>query len=202
MKIIKLFALLMSSLWLLSACGIGATMVPADHFYRLPAPQAQPVEARKFDHILVRPVRVEGLYHERAILYVEQARPLEIQRYHYYHWVEPPASLVAKHLQGWLQQSALADRVSFSPSVATAQLEISALINEFHRLVTDQGIDNQLAIEFTLRYANEPGKTWSKQYRVSQPSASAAMHDSARAFGEALDRIMAMLLKDLLEIDR
>lgn len=191
--------LMLTLMLMLSGCSFPTSQVPADHFYRLPpVPAVTPVK-QTFAQILVRPVQVEGLFHERAMLYVEQDAPLEIHRYRYHYWVEPPAVMVGRYITQWLQKSAVAGEVSGSPVYQRAELEISALITGFERLVTATGYENQLAVVFTVSYADSNRPAWSKQYQVSVPSASAAMHDTAAGFGQGLEQILEMLLADLLQ---
>ena len=192
-------------LLVLGACSIGGTAVPADHFYRLPNPDVKPLASPTFDKIIIRPVQVEGLYHERAILYVEQDRPLELRRYRYHFWVQPPAAMLRQYMKNWLRQSALAAEVvtdirsELMAAAANQQslLEITPVISAFERHITGQGMDSRLALEFRLVYPQSSQAPRSLEYRVSVASAGPAMHDTAEAFGQALDQVMNRLVADL-----
>ena len=189
--------LLAALLLITGGCSLSGSEIPADHYYRLPAPQVSKADSRLFDQVLIRPIKVEGLYNERSILYIEQDTPLQIRRYRYHYWVEPPARLVARHLKVWLRESAITGTVTTNPSNTPAALEISALITGFERLVSDSGFENQLAIEFTVTYPRGGRTGWTRQYQANVTSSTAAMHDTANGFGQALDQIMAALLVDL-----
>ena len=195
--IINYFIVIISSMIIVS-CGISGSQVPSDHYYRLPAPQVAEKFNTNISQILIRPVKVEGLYHERSILYVEQDTPLEVKRYHYHYWVEPPAKLVQKHLQNYLQQSTLAKVVTTIPGHEPASIEIIPTVVGFERLVQKGKIQNLVAIHFHISFSGDDSQPWSKDYQVITDSESASMHDSAKGIGQALDQIMARLVSDLV----
>ena len=118
--------------------------VQADRFVCLPA-GAVVAQAPKqlFKKILIRPVQVEGLYHERSMLYVEEHAPLEVKRYHYHYWVETPARLVQKHMQKYLLASGIANDVTLNPSYESADIEIIPVITGFERLIQNGTISSQ-----------------------------------------------------------
>ncbi|MCK5092731.1 MAG: hypothetical protein KAR30_09415, partial [Gammaproteobacteria bacterium] len=73
--------------FMLVACG-SQPPVPEDRFYRLPDIQHKQTDAKPISITLSKPVKLEridteGLYQERAILYIDNSYPLELRRYHY-----------------------------------------------------------------------------------------------------------------------
>ena len=104
--------LTLSLVVLLSACQ-SAPPVPQDKYYRLtvtPGPTwTQPLLR---DAVFVAPLRAEGLYAERAMLYASVQRPRELLQYHYQFWSEPPALLLQEHLRASLGASHLAAQVT------------------------------------------------------------------------------------------
>jgi ABC-type uncharacterized transport system auxiliary subunit len=187
--------LLMASI--VSACSLpGAQPIPEDHFYRLPAASVSRPVAQRFERLLIRPVQVAGLYHERAVLYVEQAQPLEIHRYRYHFWVQPPARLVAGYMHDWLTLSAVAGMVT-DQSDARPALEISPVISGFERLLADDGVQVRVTMSFKLAYPG--GRQRTLKYQEKRTAAGNGMYDSAVAFGVALDALMQRLLADLVE---
>lgn len=181
----------------LTACSLSGSQVPSDHFYRLPDAVATRSSQQLFDKILIRPVQVEGLYHERSLLYVEDHAPLEIKRYHYHYWVETPARLVQKHMQRYLQTSDIAGDVTLNPSYDVADIEITPVITGFERVIQNGTIRSHVEIDCHVQYAAGAGKSWSRVYTATIVASDATIHSSARAFGQALDQIMTTLLKDL-----
>lgn len=193
--------LVLSLLALLSGCGLGGANVPETHFYRLPA-ISLPVQPQQFSQLVIRPVQANGLYHERAMLYAEQSQPLQLQRYHYHLWAEKPAELVGRALYQGLHSSGIAAQISQGLLQPDQAVYIDTRIEQFERLILDNGVKVQVALQFTVHGPdNGPAngtydlvKTYSAE--VSLPGLG--MHDSAAAFGEALQQIMQQLVADML----
>lgn len=192
-------------LGLLSACGLGGANVPETHFYRLPAISLA-AQSQLYSQLVIHPVRASGLYHERAMLYAEQARPLQLQRYHYHLWAEKPAELIGKALYQGLNSSGIAAELSrglLRPEQAAA---IDTRIEQFERLVDADGMADgvkvQVALQFSVRGAahsdGDSDGEWVKTYRAEVAARSQRMHDTAEAYGEALQQITQQLVVDLL----
>ena len=190
-------ALCLSLVIFLTGCGLPSSQVPTDHYYRLPQAQVAKKAEARFERILIRPVQVQGLYHERTILYVEQQSPLEIKRYNYHYWVETPARLVQKHIKRYLKKSAIATTVTTTTSHQQASVEITPIIVGFERVVDGDQFNNLVSLQFEVRYADTEKELWSKTYKALVESTSSSMHTTAAGFGQALDQIMAQLLSEL-----
>ena len=108
---IRIFLLILS-VNSLTACSLGGAPVPQDHYYKLPQLVISPLEEPRFKQLLIKPVKATGLYHDRAILYIEQEKPLELQRYHYNFWSETPANLLHNALYQGLSSSGLSQKIS------------------------------------------------------------------------------------------
>ncbi len=97
---------------LLAACQ-SAPPVPQDKYFRLTLTPGQvwasPLLA---DTLFVAPLRADGPYAERAMLYATVQHPRELQQYHYQFWSEPPALLLQEHLRASLQAGHLAAHVT------------------------------------------------------------------------------------------
>jgi ABC-type uncharacterized transport system auxiliary subunit len=184
-------------LGVLNGCGLGGANVPQTHFYRLPG-ITLPAQPQQFSHLVIRPVQASGLYHERAMLYVEQPRPLQLQRYHYHLWAEKPAELISRALYQGLYSSGIAADVSQGLLQPEQALYIDTRIEQFERLMLADGVKVQVALQFAVRDRDNKGQDLLKTYRVEVSPSSQQMHDSAAAFGEALQQIMQQLVADLL----
>lgn len=188
---------------LLSGCGLGGANVPETHFYRLPT-ITLPAQAKQFSQLVIRPVQASGLYHERAMLYAEQSQPLQLRRYHYHLWAEKPAELVGRALYQGLHSSGIAAQVSQGLLQPEQAVVIDTRIEQFERLILEDGKAGrvQVALQFTLR-GQDNGAANDKQDLVKTYSAEVSlpglrMHDSAAAFGEALQQVLQQLVADLL----
>ncbi len=184
----------------LIGCSLGGGPAPQDHFYKLPevelAAQATPV----FDELVIKPVKSSGLYHERAILFIDSDRPLELQRYHYSFWSTSPAELIHNALYEGLQSSRIAKHVARDLSALRADYIIDSRIVHFERIIQDQQVSIEVALEISLRKGGVAGVVWTKRYSVSKVLTNTDMHQSARAFGEALKDIASRLVADLLAL--
>ena len=158
---------------ILTGCGFSAGNTPADHFYRLPA--ATPIN--NIRAVEVKSVRTEGIYNERALLFVEQAQPLEVNRYNYHFWAQTPASLVQNYLQGCLSNSNAANQ---------SVVQITPVIYAFERVI-DKG---QAQAVVKLQINNH-------EYASSVVADSMDMHATVIAFGKAMQQVCEAVARDL-----
>lgn len=183
---------------LLTACGIGGGSIPGDHFYRVPVVSLPAQPAPVLDEILVKPVKVSGLLHDRAILYVELDKPLELQRYHYNFWAESPANLVQNALYQGFASAGLATRVTRELGNTRPEMVLSSHLRHFERHINGSEVSAEVELDVTLSSEVNQELNWSKTYRSSQAVNSLNMHDSANAFGIALESVASQLLNDIL----
>lgn len=192
---------ILSLLSVLTACGLGGANVPETHFYRLPT-ITLPAQPQQFSHLVIRPVQASGLYHERAMLYAEQSRPLQLQRYHYHLWAEKPAELTGRALYQGLHSSGIAADVSRGLLQPEQAIYIDTRIEQFERLILADGVKVQVALQFTVRGPDNGPVNGDydlvKTYSADVSLPGLRMHDSAAAFGEALQQILQQLVADLL----
>lgn len=192
-KLRMLFCLLLTAV--LSACA-GPAVVPTDHFYRLPATAALPLEKPLLNGTLsIAPLNAGGLYNERALLYVDDDQPLELKRYRYYLWNNVPGNLLQEHLYSFLRDSRAAEQiVLFEPGFET-DYTLSGRISRFERELGN-GRD-QIRVSLHLLLMSGSKLVWEKEYSVSVAVQGAAIHDAVEAFGAALQQIYDALLLDI-----
>lgn len=185
----------------LAACSLTTpTPAPEDHFYRLPQPHpAQTLAAPLVRGTLgVAPLRAEGLYQERSILYIDAATPLEIHRYHYRYWFTAPGNLIQGHLVDALMSTGIAAKVIRYVPGAAAQGLVGGTIERFERL-TGHGSD-QARVTLNLTYSDTAHPNLpmlNKTYTATAPITGHAMEDAAAAFGTALNQIYNDFVHDL-----
>jgi len=179
------------------SCSFSGGQIPADHYYRLPEAVVEKLDTPKFEHLLLNPVKVEGLYHERSILYVEQVRPLEVKRYHYPYWVETPARMVGKYAHTYLSQSGITCDLLLNASSYPADIETNITIKNFERIVNQQGAQILISLQITVKNNENSKSGFSKNYVMNVEAESKSMYASVEAFGRALNQIMASFLSDL-----
>jgi ABC-type uncharacterized transport system auxiliary subunit len=189
--------ILLAVLSLLSGCGLGGANVPETHFYRLPG-ITLPAQPQQFSHLVIRPVQASGLYHERAMLYAKQSQPLQLQRYHYHLWAEKPAELVGRALYQGLHSSGIATDVSRGLLQPEQSVYIDTRIEQFERLILADGVRVLVALQFTVRGTDNGDHDLVKTYTAEVSLPGLRMHDTAAAYGEAVQQIMQQLVADLL----
>lgn len=161
-------------MWLLSACSFSSGNLPADHFYRLPAPAAVTTAMP----VSIDSVRAEGIYNERALLFVETARPLELHRYDYHFWAQTPAKLTQSYLTACLANPA-ADK-------ATSVKKLTPVIESFER-VLDSG-KAQALIKLRINQ---------RVYEAKVTADSMDMHATVAAYGQAMQIICEAIARDI-----
>jgi len=183
------------------ACSLGGGPAPQDHYYRLPEVKLDGLNestAATYKHIVIKPVKATGLYHERAILFIESDKPLELQRYHYSFWSSTPAELSHNALYQGLQSSGIVTHVSRNLSELRPDYIIDTRIIQFERFIDNSTVNIQLALEVSVRSGQPSGLMWTKRYKVNKQLETHDMHASAEAFGEAFKEISALLVNDLV----
>jgi len=182
---------------LIVSCSFSGGKIPADHYYRLAEASVEKNSVFKVNNFLLNPVKVEGLYHERSILYVEESAPLELKRYHYHYWVETPAKLVGKYVQSYLLQTGISNNVSFNVTSHPADIETDITITNFERIIAQGSVQSLISLRMSVKYSENTKQNFSKLYTAKVTADSSAMHATAEAFGKALNEIMDLFVADL-----
>ena len=194
---IKIFLLILSVNFL-TACGLGGGVVPEDHYYKLPVLDISAQSKFRFEQLVIKPVKATGLYHDRAILYIEQDKPLELKRYHYNFWSETPANLLHNALFQGLNSSAISKNISRVINASRPDYIIESRIVKFEREIHRNNVMVQVALDISVRSGHDVSDQWTKRYSSQQQLTDTAMHPSAEAFGAAIEDICEQLISDLL----
>lgn len=197
MKIFRLiFIVLLISF--VEACSLGGGEAPRDHFYRIPEISFDRKAESIYESIVVKSVKASGLYHERAILFIEKDKPLELQRYHYNFWSTTPAELIHEALIQAFQSSGIASHVTRDITAYRPDYIIDTRIIHFERLIDGSDVSVEVALEISVRDGLKAAHHWTRRYQSSQKLTSTDMHLSAEAFGKALQVINTEIVNDML----
>jgi ABC-type uncharacterized transport system auxiliary subunit len=183
---------------LLGACFGGGAPTPEDHFYRLPEPVATAPAANPVVKTLaVAQLQTDSVHLDRAMLYVESTQALELRRYHYHLWVQPPTQLVQEQLMSYARAHKLAHTVVRERPGIAADAVIGGYLKRFERVIDSGAI--QVDVELELRYqtadASKPALVGT--YRRTVKAKDSSMYATVEAFGQALDDIFAAFFQQL-----
>ncbi|VAX14354.1 hypothetical protein MNBD_GAMMA24-138 [hydrothermal vent metagenome] len=192
--------LLLGLILSLSGCIGGANVtIPRDHYYRLPATSSvKPLPAPLLAGTLeISAVQTTGMLHERAILFVREQQPLEVNPYHYYYWVNTPASLLQQHLLDYLRLKNFAREQHRYRSDNPADFRLEAELLQFERYIRKHGAEARVTLELVLRDNHSKRILLRRRYQQNIEANSPDMADTANAFGKALAIIYKQFAGDV-----
>ncbi len=192
-----LFAVLTALL--LAACA-GTGPVPEDRFYRLgeieplrvyrPAPLAGVVQ--------VGPFHGSALHAQRSLVYASADRPLQLDRYHYHHWVEPPPRLLERQLREFLERAGVAAEAVGADYPERPDYRVRAEIRRFEQIRSAQGQSVAVSLEFTVTRRGEARPVLHETFGVeTAPVADGEVYASVELFRRALRQVYGQLARAL-----
>lgn len=189
--------LVLGLLLLLSACQ-SAPPVAQDKYFRLSVSGGptltQPV---LHDAMYVAPLRADGLYAERAMLYASLERPRELQQYHYQFWSEPPALLLQEHLRASLQANHLATQVTDAASANRVGYWLNGKILRLEKLTDKNQSKAIVELRLVLQKTKPFEILWEHNYAAEEAIADHSQNAYVIATELALQRIYGQLGQDV-----
>ena len=186
---------------MLVACG-SQPPVPEDRFYRLPDIQLEqtnkkPVSIKLSKSVKLERIHTEGLYQERAILYIDNNYPLELRRYHYHHWLNTPADMVSEHFLSYLRSAFPARKVGrYIAEQQAGDCRIGGKLIRFERIMNSGNPIASVALELWLDRGDHR-HVFTKEYSINEQTKDGSMHATAVAFGKALEQTYEKFIQDL-----
>lgn len=176
--------LILSLLVLLGACA-SQKPVPVDNYYRLPDIDAASVPdvALSDGMIFVDILETDGLHRERALVYSESREGLELNQYHYQHWIDSPTRMIRDHLVQYLRAAAAAPTIVTSVDLYP-QIEITGKINRFDQIINDGKTEVVIALE--LRADKEGRLIHIQDYHLSEAVNGDSFEDIVSAYNKVL----------------
>lgn len=174
--------------------------IPSDRYYRLEAAtRAVAAQPPLNEPLYVAPLRADGQYAERAMLYAPANRSRELQQYHYQHWSEPPAVLLQEHMRASLQAMSIAPRVTDVSMGSGVGFLLNAKILRLEKL-TD--IDNDstravVALHLALQRKQPFELLLERSYVVEEVVNENTQHGYVVATEAALLKIYARFVEDV-----
>ena len=204
MLFFRMLCLLLVLVLGLGGCMGGASVnIPHDHYYRLPAitavtPLRTPILPGTLE---ISAVQTSGMLHERSILFVREQQPLEVSPYHYYYWVNAPASLLQQHLLNYLRQKNFAHSQHRYRSDTPADFRLESELLHFERYIRKDASEARVELELVLRDNRSKRVLLRKLYRYNVKAQSTEMADTADAFGRALNTIYRQFTRDVTTLN-
>lgn len=198
MSVMRSVVLGLASL-LLAACATVPGM-PETTYYRLPPPVATTAlaEAPVDLPIVVEVLGADGLYTDQALIYAMDADASRLRTYHYQLWIDPPSRLLQRHLIENLRLAGVSRVVTDQLPTRMEALRIVGRITRLERVHGANGWDAVAALVLRAE-PSTGGRPWvigEYQHRVAADGDTVA--DSVRALGQAVDRIGADFIADLV----
>jgi len=191
-------AVLILASFLLASC-ISQAPIPQDRFYRLPDIRsiAQP-HTNLVNTIAVTPFKMQGIYNERNLLYVEAKKPLELQRYHYRYWASAPNYLIQDNLIHYLRTTSIANNIYHYQSNLEADRVVSGRVLRFDRVLDGPVSKIIINMELQLHSGNKnTSPLLNKQYSSTVNITNTEFNNVVEAYGRALNKIYDAFLSDI-----
>jgi ABC-type uncharacterized transport system auxiliary subunit len=197
-----LFPLYIATLFVSACIGGGTVNIPQDHYYQLPPVKvSQPLAEPALSGTLsINNLFTSGMLHERAMLFVSEKTPLEINPYHYHHWVNTPSSLIQRHMLSYLHKKNLATKQQRYRSDTQTDYTINGELLHFERQLNSSTINVHVELELALRDNRNRKELWRQTYVQIVPAAGKDMAQTVSAFGSALEQIYAQFTSDISSV--
>jgi|GEM_PF-909657 len=180
--------------------------VPTDRFFRIEAVTGAVAALPILNEgLYVAPLRAEGPYAERAMLYASANRPRELQQYHYQHWSEPPAALLQEHMRVSLQAMAFAPRVTDVSTGSGIGFVLNAKVLRLEKLTG--GVDGGnaravVALHFALQRKQPFALLLERSYLVEEVVGENTQNGYVLASEAALKKVYIRLADDVKSLPR
>jgi ABC-type uncharacterized transport system auxiliary subunit len=167
-----------------------APPVPVDKYFHLTVFHGPAAQRPTLNEALwVAPLRAEGPYAERAMLFANAAQPRELQQYHYQHWIEPPAILLQEHLRASLEMMAIAPRVTDVASGASVKYLLNGKILRLEKIIENGKAKAIVALRLTLQKKQPLDVIFEQNYSAEESLSDLSQSAYVVATEVALQRI-------------
>lgn len=200
---------LMCSVVLVIAGCQSSQPVPKDRFFRLEAVTSAVAALPVLNEgLYVAPLRADGPYAERAMLYASASRPRELQQYHYQYWSEPPAALLQEHMRVSLQAMSIAPRVTDVSTGGGIGFVLNAKVLRLEKLTESDGSVEGgkaravVALHFALQRKQPFALLLERSYMVEEVVGENTQHGYVLASEAALKKVYLRLADDVKSLPK
>ena len=170
---------------------------PQETYYRLTA-EIQPgvADPKACGTILVGRLGTHGFAGARAIVFRDRKDALQVQRYHYRLWTEPPALMIQDAVARALRATGLTRYVITPVERANADWIVSGSLIRLEQYPNASPPEIEMQIELGIVSAKTRETLLLERYVENQPAKSNRIEDAVRAFDQALERVLIRFQKD------
>ena len=173
--------------------------VPADKYYRIEAVTTEAkVPAILNETLYIAPLRADGPYVERAMLYANAAQARELQQYHYLFWSEPPPVLLQAHMRASFEAMNVAPHVTDISMTSGIGYLLNVRILRLEK-INDQGggAHAVVSLHFVLQRTKSYEIMLERSYSAEVDMADTSQHGYVLACEAALKNIYDSFAKDI-----
>ncbi|MBK9161053.1 MAG: membrane integrity-associated transporter subunit PqiC [Nitrosomonadales bacterium] len=176
-----------------------APPVPTDRYYRLEAVRgnAAPATPVLDETLYIAPLRADGPYAERAMLYAAEDQPRALQQYHYQHWSESPAILLQQHMRASLEAMVVAPHVTDIPSGSGIGFLLNARILRLEKIGTGSTARAVVSLRLALQKRKSSAPLLERSYSAEIMTGGDSQHAYVMACEAGLRNIYAEFLGDI-----
>lgn len=157
--------IILCTFYALTACG-NVPPVPVDHFYRLTQSQQNVEKNHVPGNVLyVGNFLAEGLYNERALLFVADEEGRELQQLHYHFWITSPPRLLREFLVDYIRHTNN-EVIVYAGTGKKGEYMISGKVLEFEYLKLSTGKAASVSLELRLDRVGDDRPVIVNKYRV------------------------------------
>lgn len=176
-----------------------APPVPTDKYYRLESIRvdATPSAPLLNETLYIAPLRADGPYAERAMLYATEDQPRAMQQYHYQHWSEPPAILLQQHMRSSLEAMLIATHVTDIPSGGGIGFQLNARILRLEKIGAGSTARAVVSLRLALQKRKSSELLLERTYSAEVVAGDDSQHAYVMACETGLKNIYIEFLGDL-----
>lgn len=173
-----------------------APPVQSDKYYRLDAVGGvAPEQAILNESLYVAPLRADGLYAERAMLFTSFSQQRELQQYHYQHWSKPPPVLLQEHMRASFEAMALA------PFVTDVAINYGYVLNgkilRLEKIIDGKSARAVVSLHIALQRKKPSELVLERSYSAEEAAYDNTQHAYVMACEAGLKKIYAKLAEDI-----
>lgn len=177
------------------ACQSG--LGPRETFYQLaPVIQQRPPDPQACGTVLVGRLGTQGFAAGRAIVFRERADSLEIQRYNYHFWSDPPAFMIQDAVTRSLRAAGSVRYVITPVERASADWIVPGSLVRLEHFPNSSPAQVVLELELGIVAANTRRTLFLEHYLEKEPAAGNGVDEAVEAFNRALERSLARFQED------